>query len=45
MFDIKDQVDSDFLVSLWSFDLGVMTFINELAVVINLGDVLLFYLC
>jgi hypothetical protein len=38
MFDIKDQVNTDFLVSCWGLDLGAMTFINECGVVINLGE-------
>jgi hypothetical protein len=29
MFDIKDQVKSDLLVSHWDIDLGAVTFVNE----------------
>jgi hypothetical protein len=38
MLDVKDQVNTDFLVSCWRLDFGVMTFINECGVVINLGE-------
>jgi hypothetical protein len=38
VFDIIYEVDSNFLIPYWSFDFGVMTFVNEYDIVINLGE-------
>jgi hypothetical protein len=38
IFDIKDKVDSDFLVPHWWFSLQVMTFVYKCVIVINFGE-------
>jgi hypothetical protein len=38
MLDIKDKVDTYLLVSYGCFDLGMVTFINEGVIVIDLGE-------
>jgi hypothetical protein len=37
MLDIKDQVYSDFLVSIWWFGFGMMALVDDRVIVINLG--------
>jgi hypothetical protein len=38
VLNIKYEVDLNFLVAYWWFDFGVMTFVNECDIVINLGE-------
>jgi hypothetical protein len=38
MFYIKDKIDPDFIIPYWSFTLGMMTFVYERVIVINLGE-------
>jgi hypothetical protein len=38
MLNIIYEMDADFLIPYWSLDFGVMTFVNECDIVINLGE-------
>jgi hypothetical protein len=38
MLDIKDQMYSDFLLSIWWFGFGMVALVNERVIVINLGE-------